>query len=56
MIDCLGTPPFLNHITGRHSPNRFIFRNIIFSHLRGPKEQFGIHEKLSWEFQVGQIR
>ena len=33
-----------------YSPNEFFVR-ILFSHLVGPSEQFGTHEKLSWEVQ-----
>ena len=30
-----------------HSPNEFVFRNIVFS-FRGAQEIFGTNEKLSW--------
>ena len=63
MIDFVGIPPFLR-IALRFAMvtmhfniaqiNLFI-RNVFYA-SRGPIEQFGTHEKLSWRCKVGQIR
>ena len=41
-----------------HSPNEFMFRNIVFSFRGGGGAGlfFGTNEKLSWGCKVGQIR
>ena len=39
-MDCHGNHTFI------HSQNKFFLS--IKMHSRGPNEQFGIHEKLSW--------
>ena len=48
------TPIIQNRMTGyyrtgaiSHSPNRFFLGDKNVSHLVGPSEQFGTHEKLS---------
>ena len=33
---------------GFHTAQMIFFLRIFFSHLVGPSEQFGTHEKLSW--------
>ena len=40
-----------------HSPNEFMFRNIVFSFRGGGGQDFfGTNEKLSWGCKVGQNR
>ena len=34
-----------------YSPNEFFLEYFFVSHLVGPNEQFGTHEKLSWRVQ-----
>lgn len=46
---CHGNHAFL------HSPNQFNFKDTFVLHLRGPKEQFGTHEKLLFLCKVSQI-
>ena len=36
-----------------HIAQMSFFLRIFFTHLVGPNEQFGTHEKLSWGFKVG---
>ena len=60
MIEFVCTAPLPSHIrknrnmgchgnhTFSYSPNEFIFENIFLFVFRGPREQFGINEKLSW--------
>ena len=55
MIDFVGTSPFLRMalrvaMVAMHfhiAPTGLFFRNIFFS-FRGPREQFGTNDKLSW--------
>ena len=35
-----------------HMTEMWVFLKTFFSHLVGPSEQFGIHEKLSWGVQA----
>ena len=64
MIDFVGTSLFLIialqvAMTTMHfqiAQTDLFLRNIISWHLGGPREQFGIHEKLYWVCKVGQIR
>ena len=44
-----------NHAFSQN-PNEFIFSTFFFSYSGGPREQFGINEKLSWGCKMGQIR
>ena len=64
MINLLCIPPLFKivyligcHGNGAisHSSNRFFLGDKLFLHLLGPSEQFGTHEKLSWECNVGLI-
>ena len=52
----------MNHVNSCHGNNVFFIVQLslscttkIFLHFRGPNEQFGTHEKLSWGCKLGQI-
>ena len=53
-MDFVGTSPFLRTLPFAMATMHFymaqtgVFRNIISSHLGGPRERFGTHEKLSF--------
>ena len=48
-MGCHGTLAF------SHSAIQFVFVDNFILHYGCPNEQFGIHEKLSWECKVGYI-